>query len=168
LHGLIWLQQKVKEKDPVFFEKGEVQNPQRLMRALEVIEATGKSIISFRKGVKVKRDFRIIKIGLEISKEQLYKNIYHRTEEMINNGLIEEVRSLQQYRHLNALKTVGYAEIFQYLDQKILLSKAVEQINIHTRQYAKRQLTWFKKDLEYKWFHPSDLSGILAFCLNNT
>ncbi len=161
--GLSWLQQQVKEKDPLFFEKAEVQNPQRLKRALEVFESTGKSILSFRKGEKASRDFNIIKMALELPKEQLHQNIQYRTEEMIKQRLIEEVQSLEEYKHLNALRTVGYTEIFNFLEQKISLQEAIEQIKINTRQYAKRQMTWFKKDLAYTWFHPTDDQSMFAF-----
>ena len=168
--GLSWLQQQVKEKDPLFFKQGEVLNPQRLVRALEVFESTGQSILSFRKGEKATRDFRIIKIALELPKEQLHQNIHHRTEEMINQGLVAEVQSLEKYKHLNALRTVGYTEIFNFLDQKISLEEAIGQIKINTRQYAKRQLTWFKKDSAYTWFPPTDLKNIVSYVniqLNN-
>ena len=164
--GLSWLQQQVKEKDPLFFKQGEVLNPQRLIRALEVFESTGQSILSFRKGEKATRDFRIIKIALELPKEQLHQNIYHRTEEMINQGLVGEVQSLEKYKHLNALRTVGYTEIFNFLDQKISLEEAIGQIKINTRQYAKRQLTWFKKDSAYTWFPPTDLENIVSYIDN--
>ena len=161
--GLSWLQQQVKEKDPLFFEKGEVLNPQRLIRALEVFEATGQSILAFRKGEKVSRDFNIIKIALELPKEQLHQNIHFRTEEMIKQDLIAEVQSLNEYKNLNALRTVGYTEIFNYLEHKISLQEAIEQIKINTRQYAKRQMTWFKKDLMYSWFQPADIYNMISF-----
>lgn len=164
--GLTWLQQQVKEKDPLFFEHGEAMNPQRLIRALEVFETTGQSILSFRKGEKATRDFRIIKIALELPKEQLHQNIQHRTEEMIKQGLVEEVQSLHEYKYMNALRTVGYTEIFNFLDQKISLQEAIEQIKINTRQYAKRQMTWFKKDAAYTWFHPIDYQGMISFVAN--
>ena len=152
--GFPWLQKQIQEKDPSFYAVGEIQNPQRMMRALEVKQATGKSILEFRKGRKAERDFNIIKIGLELPKEELHKNINNRVDKMIEEGLVEEVKSLLPYQHLNALQTVGYAEIFEYLQGKISLSKAIEEIKTHTRQYAKRQMTWFKKDNEYKWLAP--------------
>jgi tRNA dimethylallyltransferase len=152
--GLSWLQEQVKEKDPAFYASGEIQNPQRMMRALEVIEATGSSILSFRKGQKAKRDFAIIKIGLELPKEQLHQRIHSRVDQMMEQGLLEEVKRLQPMRHLNALQTVGYAELFDYLDGKLTLEQAVEKIKTNTRQYAKRQMTWFKKDKEIEWVDP--------------
>lgn len=155
--GLDWLQKKVKKKDPEFYKAGEIKNPQRLMRALEVVKATGKSILEFRKGRKAKRDFRIVKIGLELPKEELYRNINARVDKMIEAGLVEEVKSLLPYRNLNALQTVGYSEIFEHLDGKISLEEAVELIKKNTRHYAKRQMTWFKKDEEIEWIMPEEI-----------
>ena len=154
--GLVWLQQKVKECDPKFFAEGENQNPHRLMRALEVYQATGRSIQEFKKGTKKIRPFNTLKIALELPKAQLHQNINTRVDNMIEQGLVEEVRSLIPYKHLPALQTVGYKELFDYFDGKIELEHAVELIKQNTRQYAKRQLTWFKKDGEYEWFLPSD------------
>jgi tRNA dimethylallyltransferase len=162
MHGLVWLQEEVKNKDPEFYKVGEIQNPQRMMRALEVIESTGQSILGFRKNNKVKRDFRIIKIGLELLKEELHANISLRVDKMINDGLVAEVRSLQSYRDVNALQTVGYSEIFEHLDGKITLEAAIEQIKKNTRQYAKRQMTWFKKDKEIKWINAKQRSEIVS------
>lgn len=153
-NGLLWLQEEVQRKDPAFWQQGERQNPQRLMRALEVFKATGISIINFRKKEKKQRYFQIKKIGIDISKQQLHENINRRTDEMIKSGLVEEVKSLFQYKELNALQTVGYKEIFDFLEGKSILPEAIEKIKINTRQYAKRQLTWFKKDKEIKWVSP--------------
>ena len=162
MHGLAWLQEEVKNKDPAFYRSGEIQNPQRMMRALEVIESTGHSILSFRSNKKAKRDFRIIKIGLELPKEELHANINLRVDKMINEGLVEEVRSLNGYRDVNALQTVGYSEIFEHLDGKISLETAIEEIKKNTRQYAKRQMTWFKKDKEIKWINAKQRSEIVS------
>lgn len=162
-NGLSWLQEQLRQKDPLFYEKGEMQNPQRMMRALEVAEATGQSIFSFRRKEKVQRDFNILKIGLDIPKEQLHQQIHTRVDKMIAAGLTEEVRSLMPYRQLNALQTVGYAELFGYLDGKISLEKAIEQLKTNTRQYAKRQLTWFRKDAEIKWFAPGQVIEMIDF-----
>lgn len=160
LNGLLWLQGEVKKKDPKFFALGEIKNPQRMMRALEVFESTGKSILDFRKNEKTKRNFKIIKIGLELPKDELHNNINTRVDKMIEQGLIEEVRSLIGYRHLNALQTVGYSEIFEYIDGKTSLDKAIEEIKTNTRQYAKRQLTWFRKDKEIQWIDARQIEGI--------
>lgn len=161
--GLGWLQEEVKQKDPAFYQSGEIQNPQRMMRALEVVLSTGKSILTFRKGKKAERDFATVKIGLELPKEQLHQNIHTRTGQMIEAGLVEEVKRLLPYRHLNALRTVGYAEIFDYLDGRISLDEAIEQICTHTRQYAKRQMTWFKKDTSITWVAPTETERVIEF-----
>ena len=160
LNGLLWLQDEVKKKDPKFFALGEIKNPQRMMRALEVIESTGKSILDFRKNEKTKRNFKTIKIGLELPKDELHNNINTRVDKMIEQGLIEEVRSLIGYRYLNALQTVGYSELFEYIDGKTSLDKAIEEIKTNTRQYAKRQLTWFRKDKEIQWIDARQIEGI--------
>jgi tRNA dimethylallyltransferase len=153
-YGLNWLQNEVKQHDPLFSAEGEVKNPQRLMRALEVVKSTGRSILEFRTGVKAKRNFEVVKIGLEIPKEQLHQNINERVDKMVENDLLEEVRSLIPYRHLNALQTVGYKELFDYFDGQTSVDEAIELIKKNTRQYAKRQVTWFKKDMEYRWTDP--------------
>ena len=160
-HGVSWLQQQLQQKDPLYSEKGEMQNPQRMMRALEVVESTGQSVLSFRKGEKVKRDFSIIKIGVELPKEELHRNIHTRVDNMMKAGLQEEVKGLLSFRKLNALQTVGYAELFDWLDGNISLEKAMEQIKTATRQYAKRQITWFKKDKELQWFSPVQIKEII-------
>ncbi|CAN5769950.1 tRNA (adenosine(37)-N6)-dimethylallyltransferase MiaA [soil metagenome] len=150
-YGLQWLQNEVELIDPEFWEIAEQQNPQRLMRALEIKTATGKSVIQFRKGEKKVRPFNIIKIGLDIPKEQLHKNIDIRTHQMIEQGLLEEVAALIPCKNINALQTVGYKELFDYFDKKYLLDAAIEKIKTNTRHYAKRQLTWFRKDNSIKW-----------------
>lgn len=160
-HGVSWLQQQLQQKDPLYSEKGEMQNPQRMMRALEIVESTGQSVLSFRKGEKVKRDFSIIKIGVELPKEELHRNIHIRVDNMMKAGLQEEVKGLLPFRKLNALQTVGYTELFDWLDGTISLEKAVEQIKTATRQYAKRQMTWFKKDKELQWFSPVQINEII-------
>jgi len=164
-NGLEWLQRETQRKDPGFYQAGETQNPQRLMRALEVAEATGRSILEFRKGKKKQRDFEIVKIGLELPKEELHRNINSRVDRMIEAGLVEEVRQLLPYKKLNALQTVGYDEIFDYLDGKTSLKDAIELIKKNTRQYAKRQMTWFKKDKEINWMDARsiDLSTLSKF-----
>lgn len=155
--GIAWLQEQLKEKDPAFYEAGEMQNPQRMMRALEVVESTGQSVLSFRKGEKAQRPFSIVKIGLHLPKEELHRNINHRVDNMLKQGLLEEVRSLLPYKHLNALQTVGYEELFCHLEGNCSLEQAIEEIKIHTRQYAKRQLTWFRRDKEMKWYLPNEM-----------
>ncbi len=158
--GLIWLQEQVKENDPLFFSKGEIQNPHRLLRALEVKLSTGKSIIEFQTKQKKKRNFNIIKIGLELPRPELTERINRRVDIMMQDGLLEEVKTLLPYQYLNALQTVGYRELFAYLNGAVSLQDAVTSIKINTRQYAKRQMTWFKKDTEISWCNP-DFSNVL-------
>ena len=158
--GLTWLQQQVETIDPEFYTIGEIQNPQRLMRALEVYKATGKSILYFRKGKKETRDFNLVKLALELPKEMLHQNISERVDKMMESGFLDEVRSLMPYQHLNALQTVGYKELFDHLNGTMELTGAVTEIKKNTRQYAKRQLTWFKKDKDYTWFQPTQLNKI--------
>ena len=131
------------------------------MRALEVFLATGKGISYFRQNKKQMRPFSIIKTGLQLPKEQLHKNIDNRTNEMIAEGLVDEVDSLKKYQHNNALQTVGYKEIFSYLNGEYSLETAIEKIQTHTKQYAKRQLTWFKKDNKITWNTYSNTKNIL-------
>jgi len=159
--GISFLQSELAEKDPMFWETAEQQNPQRLMRALEVLFATGKSITSYRSNTPVKRPFNIIKIGLELPREVLFEHINHRVDEMITEGLTEEVKGLLPYQHLNALQTVGYKELFEYFNNTITLHKAIEHIKQNTRHYAKRQMTWFKKDVRFKWFAPGSYYAIV-------
>ena len=165
--GIEWLKEQVEKTDPVFFAKGEIQNPQRMMRALEVKMSTGHSILSFQSGRKKKREFNIIKIGIELPKEELHRNINSRVDKMVENGLVDEVKAMQPYKDHNALQTVGYSEVFEYLDGKISLQEAVELIKKNTRQYAKRQMTWFRRDKEIKWFHPEAQDETIRY-LNST
>ena len=164
-NGLEWLQRETQKKDPAFYKTGEIQNPQRLMRALEIAEATGQSILEFRKGKAIQRGFNIVKIGLELPKDELHKDINTRVERMIEAGLVEEVKRLLPNKHLNALQTVAYSEIFDYIDGKTSLKDAIELIKTNTRQYAKRQVTWFKKDKDINWIDARsiDLSVLSRF-----
>jgi tRNA dimethylallyltransferase len=161
--GIGWLQQEISEKDPGFFATGEIQNPQRLMRALEIVESTGQSVLTFRKGARASRAFNILKVGLELPKEDLHQHINNRVDKMMVAGLVNEVEQLQAFRTLNALQSVGYAEIFDFLDNNTGLKDATELIKKNTRQYAKRQMTWFRKDSDFKWFHPAQLDQIRTF-----
>jgi tRNA dimethylallyltransferase len=162
-YGLAFLQEELKEKDPTFWINAEQKNPQRLMRALEVLYATGRSIVDFRKNKPTERDFNIIKIGLQLSREELHSNINNRVDKMMQAGLLSEVKALLPYRNYNALQTVGYKELFNYLDGNITLNEAIEEIKKNTRQYAKRQITWFTKDAGISWFDPSDYLAIKSF-----
>ncbi len=153
--GMDWLRETLKKEDTLFFDEGEMMNPQRMMRALEVKWTSGKSILEFHSGLPKSRPFHTIKIGFELPMEHLYQNISNRVDSMIAGGLVEEVESLQKYRELNALQTVGYKEIFKYLDGAISLDQAIGEIKKNTRQYARRQLTWFRKDPSINWFNPN-------------
>ena len=150
-HGLAWLQAEVEKNDPAYFAQGEIKNPHRLLRALEVKLSTGKSILDFQTQQKKPRDFAIIKIGLEIPRIDLIERINQRVDIMMQEGLLEEVKSLQPQQQLNALQTVGYKELFSHLSGELTLPQATEAIKINTRQYAKRQMTWFKKDTSIHW-----------------
>lgn len=149
--GLHWLQEELAKNDPVFWRTTEQENPQRLMRALEMFRATGTSIVDFRRAEKKDRPFRIIKIGLELPRDLLYNRINQRVDHMVSEGLVQEACSLLPYRSNNALQTVGYQELFEYFDGKITEAAAIELIKRNTRRYAKRQMTWFKKDPEVQW-----------------
>lgn len=158
--GLPWLQSEVSRLDPLFAAAGEMKNPQRMMRALEVFRATGSSILSFRKKETVQPYYSLCSIGLTRSRDTLVELIDQRVEHMFAQGLLEEVRSLEQYATLTPLQTVGYTELFSYLKGACTLEQAKEQIKINTRQYAKRQLTWFKKQDAIEWFEPDQLAAI--------
>ncbi|MBM3403733.1 MAG: tRNA (adenosine(37)-N6)-dimethylallyltransferase MiaA [Bacteroidetes bacterium] len=166
--GITALQQKLQTLDPVYCQKVDLANPVRLIRALEVCQLTGQPYSSLIKKSKEPRWFRYIKVGLSLPREELSHRIGVRVEEMMKQGLLEEVRSLVDRKHLNALNTVGYKELFAYLDGVFSLEKAVEVIKSHTRQYAKRQMTWFRKDQEITWFQPHQLQEIIQFIERST
>lgn len=154
--GLDWLREELLIKDPEFAASGEMENPARMLRALAFKISVGKSIVQFRTAIKKERPFQIIKIGLELPREQLYERINQRVEMMMQQGLLQEVQQLYPHKYLKNLQTVGYAELFEYLENKMTLAQAVEKIKQHSRNYAKRQLTWFKRDDEWKWFMASE------------
>lgn len=160
-HGLVWLQQQVATHDPIYYSNGEILNPQRLIRALEVKLHTGRSIREFQQKKNITRDFDTIKLSLELPKEILHQRIHLRVDQMMEQGLLAEVQSLHPYKDLNGLRTVGYAELFNYIDSKGTLENAVEAIKSNTRYYAKRQMTWFKKDKAFQWFSPGEEEAIL-------
>ena len=157
--GLRWLQKEVSVKDPAYWEKGEQQNPQRLMRALEVMLGTKASILSFQQKNKVIRPFKIVKIGMEMPRPLLYERINQRVLNMVEEGLEQEVKSLLPYFNLNALQTVGYSEWAPFLEGNIEKSGVIASIQQNTRHYAKRQMTWFKKDPEIRWYQASMISA---------
>jgi len=151
------MQAEVAKLDPEYYEKVDRNNPRRLQRALEVIYTTGKKYSEQRTGTKEQRDFNIIKIGLKVPKEQLYERINHRVDEMMKAGQWEEAAALYSYRHLQPLQTVGYQEVFDSIDGKITKAEAIEKIKQNTRNYVKRQMTWFKKDKEIKWVDANSI-----------
>jgi len=165
--GIFSLQEKLRELDPEYFQIVDLNNPVRLIRAIEVSMVTGKPYSSFRKQRPKKRDFRIIKIGLDLPRQQLYHRIDNRVDDMIGRGLAEEARQLIPFRSFNALNTVGYKELFEYFDNKISLPEAIELIKRNSRRYAKRQLTWFRKDTRIKWFGPEEINSILEYITNS-
>ncbi len=161
--GIEGVQALLKELDIDYDNKVDLQNPQRISRALEVCLTTDLPYSAFRKGKIKKRNFTSIKIGLNMSRKVLYERINQRVDEMMLNGLLEEVKSLQKHKHLNALQTVGYKELFAHLENKIDLPSAIELIKQNTRRFAKRQLTWFNKDKEIKWFEPDKVKEIIDY-----
>ena len=161
-HGIALLQQKLQSADPDYFKAVDINNPQRLIRALEVCESTGIPYSRFREGKKSTRNFNIIKVGLQRERKELYERINERVDNMIAAGLVEEVRRLYRYRTLNALQTVGYRELFDFFEGKYTLEQAIDLIKQNTRNFAKRQITWFRKD-EINWFHPDEEDKITAF-----
>jgi tRNA dimethylallyltransferase len=160
--GIETLQQQLLELDPVYYNEVDIRNPLRVIRALEVCICSGKPYSSFRKTENKARNFEVTLIGLDIEREKLYEKINQRVDLMMEEGLLEEVKSLQEHQHLNALKTVGYTELFKYLNNECSLPEAVEKIKQNTRNFAKRQLTWFRKNEELIWFEP-DFTTIIAF-----
>ena len=154
--GLEALVKELRRLDPEHYDIVDRQNPRRVVHALEICQMTGKTYTSFRKAVKKQRPFSIIKIGLNRERDELYNRINQRVDTMMEEGLLQEVQQLTEYRHLNALNTVGYKELFNYIDGVWTLDEAVERIKGNTRRYARKQLTWFKRDEQVRWFHPTN------------
>ena len=164
--GLEALVKELKSLDPEYYEIVDRQNPRRVVHALEICTMTGKTYTSFRKREKRQRPFRIIKIGLNRPREELYRRINQRVDEMMQQGLLEEAKSLYPMRQMNALNTVGYKELFDYLEGRWPLEEAVERIKGNTRRYARKQLTWYKKDPQIRWFHPEETEQIISYITN--
>lgn len=159
--GLEALCSDLKRLDPEYYEVVDLQNPRRVVHALEICTMTGKTYTSFRKREKRERPFDIIKIGLNRPREELYNRINQRVDQMMADGLLEEARRLYPLKELNALNTVGYKELFDYFDERWSLEEAIERIKGNTRRYARKQLTWFKKDERIHWYHPDDQNKIM-------
>jgi len=159
--GLAIIQTQLAQLDPEYFAKVDQQNPQRMIRGLEVFLSTGQKLSSMLSATKKKRPFNIIKIGLNTNRAVLYDRINRRVDQMIADGLVDEVKSLIPFKKYNALNTVGYSELFDYLDGELSLEDAVSAIKQNTRRFAKRQLTWFRRDEEINWFEPNEKEKII-------
>jgi len=158
--GVNSLRNDLRLLDPDSYKRVDLKNPKRIQRAVEICLSTGKPYSSFLTDQNKKRDFKILKIGLNKKREELYEMINNRVEEMVKAGLVEETKKLFQYRNLNSLNTVGYKELFDHFDGKTNLAESIELIKRNTRRYAKRQITWFQKDKNIHWFKPSDIDKI--------
>lgn len=163
--GLESLCEELRRLDPEHYEVVDLQNPRRVVHALEICLMTGNTYTSYRKAERKERPFKIIKIGLTRPREELYQRINSRVDLMMEQGLLEEAQRLYPQRHLNALNTVGYKELFKYMDGIWTLDEAVERIKGNTRRYARKQLTWFKKDSDVIWAHPTNISEIFHYCV---
>src|SRR5690606_19137175 len=161
--GLAPLQRQLEEVDPHYYDDADIHNPQRVIRALEVYEATGKPFSSYRVRETIARPFEIVTIGLHTERLKLYERINLRVDMMVEEGLVDEVRSLLSYRNKPALLTVGYAEIFDFIDGKVTLEEAISRVKQNSRRYAKRQITWFKKYGNTVWFEPEERERIINF-----
>ena len=168
MEGLGSLCEELRQRDPEYYEIVDKQNPRRVVHALEICVMTGKPYSSFRKQEKKVRPFRIIKIGLTRPREELYKRINRRVDKMMKEGLLEEAQQMYPKREQNALNTVGYKEMFEYMKGKWTLHEAVERIKGNTRRYARKQLTWYKKDEQIRWFHPDDKEEIISYIEQQT
>jgi tRNA dimethylallyltransferase len=164
--GLEALCEELRRLDPEYYEIVDRQNPRRVVHALEICTMTGKTYTSFRRRERRQRPFRIVKIALNRPREELYERINRRVDQMMSDGLLDEVRALYPKKELNALNTVGYKELFDYLDGRWPLEEAVERIKGNTRRYARKQLTWYKKDEQIRWFHPDDKQSIIDYIIN--
>lgn len=160
--GLNALQKELQEKDPDYYAEVDLNNPQRVIRALEVIRATGQSFSKFRSNKPLKSDFEILKIGLELPREILYDRINKRVDIMLKNGMLDEAKKTFSKRHLNSLNTVGFKELYQYLSGNCSIEEAVEEIKKNTRRFAKRQITWFKRTEDLRQFHPDQTEQIIS------
>lgn len=161
MEGLERLCAELKLLDPEYYQIVDLKNPKRVIHALEICYMTGKTYTSFRTQSTKERPFRIIKIGLTRDREELYERINLRVDEMMKEGLLEEAKSVYEYKHLNSLNTVGYKEIFQYLDGEWTLDFAIEKIKQNSRIYSRKQMTWFKRDKDITWFHPDQQTEIM-------
>lgn len=165
--GLPALVEELKRLDPEHWKIVDKNNPRRVVHALEICHMTGKTYTSFRTNTKKKRPFKIVKIGLNRPREEMYERINQRVLQMVDEGLIDEALKVYPLRNLNALNTVGYKETFNYLDGLITLDESIREIQSNTRRYMRKQLTWFKKDLSITWFNPENIEEIIKYIDNN-
>jgi len=161
--GIEGLRLQLKKQDPDYYKIVDLKNPARIIHALEICLTTGKPYSSFRSNPNKKRPFSVLKIGLNCEREILHKRINKRVDVMLQEGLVEEAKLVYHQKHLNALNTVGYRELFNYFDGEISLDKAIELIKRNSRRYARKQLTWFRKDQEMKWFEPNQIQEIIEY-----
>ena len=162
-HGLGEMQNKLKELDPEYYSIVDKNNPKRVIHAVEICMSTGRTYTSFRTNIKKERPFRIIKIGLTRERGELYGRIDERVENMIASGLIDEARRMHPYKGFNALNTVGYKELFDYFDGNCTLEEAIFRIKCNTHKYCRKQLTWFKRDKDIRWFSPDNVEEIINY-----
>ncbi|MGF1924531.1 MAG: tRNA (adenosine(37)-N6)-dimethylallyltransferase MiaA [Bacteroidia bacterium] len=165
--GITTIQEQLQTVDPEYYAKVDQSNPQRMIRGLEVFLSTGQKLSSFLTGNKKERRFNILKIGLDTNRGLLYERINSRVDAMMATGLLDEVKDLMNFRHYNALNTVGYSELFNYLDEKTDLASAIAMIKQNTRRFAKRQLTWFRRDESTAWFEPNHVNKIVDYIENH-
>lgn len=164
--GLSYIQEQLKNLDPLYYKQVDLMNYKRVLHALEICSITGKPYSEFRTGTIKERNFNILKIGLNRPRHELYERINKRVDIMMKDGLLEEATQLHPHKELNALNTVGYKELFEHLDGLYSLDEAVQMVKRDSRRYAKRQLTWFRKDEEINWFHPDDVDEVISFVEN--
>lgn len=165
--GIDFIQERLSEIDPIYYREVDVSNPQRMIRAIEVFETTGIPFSTWRKNNKKERKFRTLSIGLNMKRTLLYDRINRRVDEMIDNGLLKEVETLLPFKEYSPLKTVGYTELFDYIDGKYTLEEAISKIKQNTRKYAKRQITWFKRNQNTVWFNPDEIPAVINYIESN-
>jgi tRNA dimethylallyltransferase len=166
--GLRGLQEWLKELDPIHYETVDLNNPKRILKAIEISLMTGQPYSSFLTHSRKMRPFKMTLLGLEMDRKELYLRINRRVDRMMEDGLLKEVSSLVSYRHCNALKTVGYKELFEYLDGSVSLAEAIEKIKSNSRKYARKQITWFRKYNDVRWFHPGELNEMIRYVAEKT
>lgn len=165
--GINFIRERLNKIDPFYYKTVDISNPQRMIRAIEVFETTGIPFSIWRKNNKKERNFKTLSIGLNIERTLLYNQINQRVDDMINNGLLKEVETLLPFKEYSPLKTVGYTELFDYIDGNYTLDEAIEKIKQNTRKYAKRQLTWFRKNQNTVWFNPNEIQAVVNYIESN-